>query len=492
MSKMTRILLALGLILAVATPALAEFKLNGYYRLMGYSAEVRSDANANVLTGSGAGLGLAQPNGQDEKGDSRQFVDQRLRLMATYDLNDNVGIVYFAEIDTVWGTAGGALGADNVNVETKNAYLNLKSGDTAAKLGVHAVNDGVYQGVMYNDDMAGLSVTHKIGSMTLNALYAKLWEDSRSYDDDTDLYTVGAKMKVSDNFTFGADVFYLDVNDAQNVYNSTAASYLPASLWYVQPGDTYPFASDRLDMEVWTVGLNAAAAFGNFKLDGFALYQDLALDLNNDPNHGSDSADGNSWLATVKGTLKLGNGDVGARFLYVSPNDDSDGVDQWVGNLGEYEFPGENLMQFMVDAFVCNYGKESYAWQDSVDQGYGLMAFMLSGNHNLPQAMYLKWGAGYFLAADDKADGATGLYGKRGSVGGDELGWEVAARIGKKFFEKVDVSLNASYADFGDFYDKTAITSRTGAGTNDSPYVWTGGDDPDATYKAYLMVNVPF
>ena len=482
MSKVTRILLAIGLILAVATPALAEFKLNGYYRLMGYSAEVRSDANSNVLTGVGAGKGLSQPNGQDEEGDSRQFVDQRLRLMATYDLNDNVGIVYFAEIDTVWGdvNGGGALGADKINVETKNAYLNLKSGDTAAKLGVHAVNDGVYQGVMYNDDMAGLSVTHKIDNITLNALYAKLWEDSRSYHDDTDLYTVGAKMKVSDKFTVGADVFYLDVNDADQVYNSTAASYLPASLFWVQPGGTYPYTTDKVSAEVWTVGLNAAAAFGAFKLDGFALYQDLSVDIDT-PAGGS--LDGNAWLASVKGSMKLDNGDVGLRFLYVSPNDDNpekDGVDQWVGNLGEYEFPGENLMQFMVDAFVCNYGKESYAWQDAVDQGYGLMAFMLSGNHNLPQAMYLKWGAGYFMAAKDDADSATGLYGAGNKFinrkGGDTLGYEIAARFGKKYFEKVDVSLNASYADYGDFYDKTAI----------------GGKDPDATYKTYLMVNVPF
>ncbi len=35
------------------------------------------------------------------------------------------------------------------------------------------------------------------------------------------------------------------------------------------------------------------------------------------------------------------------------------------------------------------------------------------------------------------------------------LGYELCARIGKKFFEKVDVSLNASYADYGDFYDNT-------------------------------------
>jgi len=197
-NKVTHILLAIGLILAVATPALAAFKLNGFYRLMGYAAEVRSGA---TLSSSSSG---ASADTDDEEGDSRQFIDQRLRLMATYSLNDNVAIVYFAEIDTVWGTAGGSLGADNVNVETKNAYLDLKSGDTKAKLGIQAVSD-VYQGVLFADDFAAATVNHKMGNATFNLIYGKFYEDSRSDDDDIDMYDVGVKFKVNDNFNVGAN-----------------------------------------------------------------------------------------------------------------------------------------------------------------------------------------------------------------------------------------------------------------------------------------------
>jgi hypothetical protein len=143
-------------------------------------------------------------------------------------------------------------------------------------------------------------------------------------------------------------------------------------------------------------------------------------------------------------------------------------------------------MQFMVDKFVCNYGKESYAWNDAVDNGYGLMALMASGNHKLPSDMYLNWGAGYFMAADEKAKGST-----FGETEGDTLGWEVAARVGKKFFEKVDVSINGSYADYDDFYDYTSapFSYTTSDGSAEITQL---GDDPDATYKVYLMVNVPF
>lgn len=96
------------------------------------------------------------------------------------------------------------------------------------------------------------------------------------------------------------------------------------------------------------------------------------------------------------------------------------------------------------------------------------MAAVLSGNHKLPSDMYLKWGLGYYSAVEDQADdnAATKREGKT-------LGYEVAARVGKTYFGKVDVSLNASYAGYGDFYD-------------------TAAGDPDNTYKSYLMVNVPF
>ena len=171
----------------------------------------------------------------------------------------------------------------------------------------------------------------------------------------------------------------------------------------------------------------------------------------------------------------LENGNVGLRFIYFSEqdeiNDDDEDVTVWQGFQGEYEYVNENLMQFLVDKFVQNYGKERYAIADAAEAGYGLLGFVASGNHKLPSDMYLNWGAGYFMSMDDKRNDEHNA-----SREGDQLGYEVAVRFGKKLYEKVDLSLNASYAGYGDFYDKTSA----------------GGDDPDDTYKTYLMVNVPF
>lgn len=440
MNKVTRILLAVGLILAVATPALAEFKLNGYYRLMGYAAEVRSGGGT---TQGGAAVAVTN----DEEGDSRTMIDQRLRLMLTNTFNENVSLVYFAEIDTPWGETGkagagqgGMVGTDGVNVETKMAYLDLKFGDTAARLGLQGLADS-YEGIAFNDDMAGAAVTHKMGNTTLMGAYSKWDEGVRSDFDDRDFYVVDLKQKFSDAFKAGASVYFLDDNS---------------------------FTNDTDDVELFYYGVNADARFGVFGVNGFFMLQDGEY---TDSLNSANDTDIQAMAASIKANMKLENGDIGLRVIYFSEADDDDEEGAWQGFQGQYDFPNENLMQFLTDKFVCNYGKERYATNEAVRFGYGLLGFVASGNHKLPSNMYLNWGAGYFMAMDDEAydDPTT-------EMEGDTLGYEVAARFGKKYFDKVDVSLNASYAGYGDFYDNTAAN----------------GDDPDATYKAYLMVNVPF
>lgn len=430
MNKVTRILLAVGLILAVATPALAEFKFNGFYRLLGYTEEKKSTV--------------------DDEGDSQQFIDQRFRAKLTYTLNENVSVVYFAEIDTPWGEPGSSTkypggqggvsssfagGADGVNIETKNVYLDLKFGDTAAQVGIIGVADA-FQSIVANDDMAAVAVTQKLGSTTLKGVYSKWDEDGneRSDWDDFDFYVLEASNKFNDNFTAGAGVYWMDDN------------------------------RDDLDgTEIFFYGLNADARFGKFGIDGFVVMQDGENETANQDIEG--------LAASVKGKVKLDNGDFGLRLIYFTDDDDADDQGRWAGFKGQYEFVGENQMQFLCDPFVMNDGKERYALNDAVGGGYGLMAAVLSGNHKLPSAMYLKWGVGYYRALEDQADdnAATNREGKT-------LGYEVAARFGKTYFDKVDVSLNASWAEYGNFYDDTV----------------NGTDDPDGTYKTYLMVNVPF
>jgi len=275
--------------------------------------------------------------------------------------------------------------------------------------------------------------------------------DSRGDWDDLDFYGLELKQKFSDNFSAGIAAYFKDDN-RDNASN-------------VQVGDK----------EIYFYGVNADAKFGNFGLNGFFMMQDGEYDA----EAATGDYDIEGMAATLKGTMKLSNGDIGLRAIYFSEDDDDQDNGRWQGFQGEYFFVNDNQMQFLVDKYVANDGKEMYAIKDSVDQGYGLLAFVASGNHKLPSDMYLNWGAGYYMAMDESRDDES-----VDSREGDQLGYEVCVRFGKKFLEKVDISLNASYAGYGDFYDNTVDTNGSAAGGFD--------EDPDDTYKGYLMVSVPW
>lgn len=465
MKKATRIMLAAGLALAVATPALADLKVSGNYRLMGYSNELKDT--------------------DYKKGDSQQWIDQRLRLGVTNTLNDNVSITYLAEIDNVWGSSGtsalgngGAFDGDGVNVETKHAYLDLKSGDTSARLGLQGYADQ-FEGLIVNGDMAGALVKHKLGDTSIALLYSK-WDENDgdggdvsatatpafSDWDDTDFYGVSVSQKVSDAFTVGAGVYYLDINDSAT---GEVRTNIVSGLSGLRAGAV----ADRTDAEIFYYGLTAAAKFGDFTVDGFGLYQDGTVTVAGGNDQTSDT-----WAWSLKGTMKLANGNIGLRGIYITDDDAEGDNEQWMGAFGQYDFVNENQMIFLTDKFTQNATKERYAMQDAATQGFGLMALVLSGNHTLPENMYLNWGLGYYSAVEDQATQNGGNSERDGKT----LGYEVCARLGKKVFEKVDISLNAAFADFGSFYDES--TQKDNAGL--------ANKDPDSIYKTYLMVNVPF
>jgi hypothetical protein len=312
-----------------------------------------------------------------------------------------------------------------------------------------------------------------MGDAQFKLYYSKWYEGAddtstefQSNWDDTDLYGLAGSYKFNDNFKAGAAVYYFDSNDdVLRFPNYRFAAALNAALDDADLADELGLT----DTEIFFYGLNAEAAFDIFKIDGFVMLQDGEF-------KGEDEdLDISAWAASVKGQAKLANGDIGLRLIYFSAAEEDDEIGAWLGFGDQYEFVNENQMIFLVDPYVMNYGKERYALNFGASTGYGLMGAVLSGNHNLPQNMYLKWGAGYYQTVEDKTHDIDAT-----EVEGETLGYELCVRVGKKFFDKVDVSLNGAYADFGDFFD--------------DGFVDEDGDpsDPDSIYKAYLMVNVPF
>jgi hypothetical protein len=431
-SKTVKILIALVVALAVATPAMAAFKLNGYYRLQGTSYSFNRAAGSQT--------------------DSSTFFDNRLRLKSTYTLNDYISVVYYAEIDTPWGETskggvggGGQRGADGVNIETKNAYVDFKVPDTSwtVRTGVQGGGIGApYESLVEDDDMAGVKAMGKIGGVNTTFLYSKWYENDRNQWDDTDYYAADANMMVTEQFKLGGSLIFLDVN---GVPNSAADA----------------------DIEDIYAGLYANYKMDNMDIGGFFLYRNFSDDLS-----GATIDKGDAYVVDLSGKMELDNGYVKLHTAYFSNDDKSDEMNTFSPAAGGFEYHKDNLSLFLTDVFYNNAPHTAFALSDAAYAGYGLIFLTVSGKVDLPQDYYVRYGAGYFSALKDSANDAPSSADKDGKT----LGGEVAARIGKVFAEKYDLSLRGAYGFLGNFYNST------------NPAL----DDPDDIYQVVGMVNVSF
>lgn len=451
MSKSIKIFMALALVLVLAAPAMAEVKLNGYYRLQG---DLTADG-VGFASNSAPLARLAEiagpPADPDDFGGtlrkdskSASFFDQRIRLKMTNTLNDYVSVVYYGEVDAPFGRPskggignGGQISADGVNVETKNFYVDFKVPDTSwkARTGIQGWGTGnPYESMVVDDDMAGINLTGNAGPVSLDLIYSKWNEGSTTNWDDRDFYGVTADVKANEQLGFGAMFLYLDDN-----------------------------RSNAKGIDDYYFGLNGDFRFADFGVAGFFLYRDFSDD--------DDNIEGNAWMVDLKGRAVIPMGDVQVHFAYIPDNDDTEDFNVFSPSQGGFEYHNDNLMIFLTDVYYNNGAQGARAFGDAAYSGFGLWFVTVSGKLKLPQDFYAKYGVGYFSAVEETPLG-TGP----DLVEGTTLGTEVAAMVGKKFAEKYDLSLRGGYGFLGDFYDSLA----------------SNGDDPDDLYKVVAMLNVSF
>ncbi len=155
-------------------------------------------------------VGLAATRNKD----SEAYYFQRWRLYTTVESADkNAKAVWAIEVgDITWGlgggasgdiqgtgvtartgnNTGGAFGADGVNVETKNLYLQFNIPwvpNSNILLGIHnVVWLGSPAGAFMDDDGAGIQLNFKFDPVDLQLYTVKLDENTRANADDNDMY----------------------------------------------------------------------------------------------------------------------------------------------------------------------------------------------------------------------------------------------------------------------------------------------------------------
>ena len=434
------------LALAMALPAFAkDHKINGFFR-------------ARFMIEGGRSGGISPNVAKDF--DPQKNVDQRFRAKWTMGLNEYVSVTYYGEVDFVYGDVsygthrndGGALGGDTVNLETKNLYLNVKIPDTpvSTRIGLQGFGDH-WDFVFVAADMAGVSVRAKLDSVSLTGVWAKWFEGGANGDtdeNDVDFWGIQVGFKPMGDLKLGVDGYYLNVNGD---YGG-----MPAS-----------------NSDLYYLGVHAAYKLPMVNLQGWAFYNFGSMNA-----EGKSDADVAAFAASLKGTASVAGAKVGLRLFYFSGDDDNGDGDVnsaflMTGRAENFPFFMDGLMLLTPDKTWTTLGHEGYGFVEAQNQGYGLWGAILSTAYTPPtmKKMYINLSLGYMSAVEDDRTPGDGSSDREGTT----IGTEIAARVGYKVADLVDVSLNGSYLSLGDFFDKQA-----------------GGDDPDNPYTLYAMVNVPF
>jgi hypothetical protein len=211
MKRLLICLVALIAVFALVMPAsAAEMKINGMWNAKAWARD--------------------NYDGDDDTDDATQYVTQRMRMYFNAIASENLKLVYKNEIDMEWGdgaagvgrNTGGGLGGDQINLETKNVYLEFMVPDTPVKatLGLQGIT--LHKGWFISDDIGAARFDMNFDPVSITAYWAGAGgleaNDNSSSDDNWQIVASGAyKAENMDaRLTFGYERLPNDLTSADN------------------------------------------------------------------------------------------------------------------------------------------------------------------------------------------------------------------------------------------------------------------------------------
>ncbi|MFZ4856433.1 MAG: porin [Desulfuromonadaceae bacterium] len=418
-SKVLAALVTLGLAAAVATPAMAlENQFSGsftsYYDLSNYTAVGGTPV---------------------KDAPTENYFVQRVRLGYTAKATEDVKLVTKFEFDYGWygnssyapggRNQGGALGADSVQMETKNLYLDLNVvKGLNVKIGMQG-NSDAFKGLIFDADMAGVLLSHEYDKASVSTGFFR-FGDNTNVSTWSNIDTIGK---------YTQDMFSLD-----GKYSISKDLKIGAAYYYL--GDNrVPAATAK----VHTLGLNAEATVGPVALTGFALRQ--FGDYNS-------TKDAEGYAFNLGAKMPLGGGTGRTEFLYASGGNDGKSLyipQSPIGSEGGGFYDNEMIMlsrdknAFTIDnaiVYDANNGNQGVMFASA---GYDYpFTPKLSGSANLG----LGWVAKDLANHDSKY-----------------LGTELNCEVNYKLMPSVTLGARAGYVVLGDYFKNTDAGK-----TPDDPY----------------------
>ncbi|MCL1926390.1 MAG: hypothetical protein FWF95_04565, partial [Syntrophorhabdaceae bacterium] len=323
MRKGLVLVLAAVLVVAFAAPAMADLKVTGFYRAKAMYS--------NFFNAGGSSSAPRTLGGLQQKHDSDgAYVEQRMRIK--FDMGTEVArAILHLESDMNWGmtgnqtsgagrNTGGALSADAVQLETKEAYVWFRVPDTSftSTVGMQMVSDH-YAGIFANNArMTSIFVNGQFEPVKVTLGWGKLYENAPIRgSNDTEMYLVSGQFAPSKDMNVGLNLYMLK-DDSARAAGGAASLAGPVG---------------RQIVDVYMPGVNFAMNAGAAKISAFGFYQfGRAASVVS----GTDSFDIRAWALDLRGDLKVGPGNIFVEGFYLSGDDQSK---RPAGNRSAYRAP---------------------------------------------------------------------------------------------------------------------------------------------------------
>jgi hypothetical protein len=427
MKKYLLMLIALVLVAVMAAPSFAvELKYGGMFR-------ARLQSSDNVVDGTDDGDGF-----DNDDDDNQNYIDQRLRMYFTFVSSENLQVVTKWEADTRWGNetggrhGGGDVGADAVNLEMKNVYVDFAIPTTPvrATVGIQGIS-AFTGGWIAEDDFSAAVAAAKFDpiKVTLGYIGAQNTDVTDTNENVDDVYL---KLDyASGPFKAGLTGFYqyghgtdVSVDRFTFIGNGTNTG-----------SGGGPYDQDRFDdNHLFDLGLSL-----EYKDSLWSAYVNFVKNLGtvDDDGSGSDDMDYEGWMVDAGGNLYCGPFTF-SLFGFVASGDDK------VEDNSVVDFRDLDNQ----DGFFRYPAGASHYWSEIV--GLGTLDLAVGGG-----------------GSDDRADDNVGW---AGADSPSNL-WTVSAGFAWQALEGTKLTLNYYYMATVEDAVTEGVIVRDGTGSRDGQVV---------------------
>ena len=465
-----------------------EFKFIGYYF-------VRSEVSNMYPTNEflkGQVVGRLFGGNTTQTGRESRFTEQRFLPIISYTprLFDGWATMRMSfEFDWTWGDAnygaggnfGGAFGADFVNMQTQNLFIEFRpQRNLFINVGLTRLFDNIrvpaytttdelvntgFRLALWGSDATGAAVHYLLNDMRFKAGVYQLYENNVQEDDDVGLFEFDFEYDFDIKNSAGLTFYYLKDRANGEGGVSILGQGLNSALSNYNGVFNFNFGNEAYKADIMWIGSHfhgdPLLKQGRFGYSGFAFAN---IGTAESATHNVDIF---GFGANLRLAYKYGrnsNDFVSLDGIFTTGDDNniSDGDYNGVLTGNNWTAPGavffsHGLYLLLPHGNVVN--RFNAAVIDIQNIGYGITAGSLIGSYDIiPNKLKAKAGFGAGMATVSPPGG------------GNYIGTEVNFNLLYKLRVYMDLELHAAYLGLGDFYD-SAIVNGNSTSRPENPWV---------------------